>query len=139
MRVQPKDVVIEYLATATADASRPPRCVIICGPPASGKTRHRRSKYPSGYALVDAAAIFISLAPDEVLDFPGALRPELEAAGQALASAAVHRRADIVTEVIGVSVALMKELIDSPTPTTARGPKRSVNLPEKIEPTPNSK
>ncbi len=113
MKVQPKDVVIEYLATTTADASRPPRCIIICGPPASGKTRHRRSKYPSGYALVDAAAIFISLAPDEILDFPSALQPELEATGQALASAAVHTQIDIVTEVIGGSKALMKELIDS--------------------------
>lgn len=113
MRVQPNSVVAEYLSTATADSSRPPRCVIICGPTASGKTRHRREKYTSGYALVDAAAIFVSLAPDEILDFPEALRPELEAAGQALASEAVHTRVDIVTEVIGVSSDAMTGLIDS--------------------------
>lgn len=63
--------------------------------------------------LVDAAAIFVSLAPDEVLDFPEALRLELETAGQALASAAVQARVDIVTDVIGASLHAMTELIDS--------------------------
>lgn len=112
-RVPPNAVVAQYLSGATADSSRSPRCVILCGPTATGKTRRRREKYPSGYALVDAAAIFVSLAPEEVLPFPDALRPELEAAGQALASAAVHSRVDIVTEVIGVSWDAMTGLIDS--------------------------
>lgn len=112
-RVPPHAVVAQFLSAATADPSRPPRCVIICGPTATGKTRRRREKYSSGYALVDAAAIFVSLAPEEVLPFPDALRPELEAAGQTLASAAVQSRVDIVTEVIGISLDAMTGLIDS--------------------------
>lgn len=113
VRVPPCDVLVQYLTAATTDSSRPPRCVILCGPTATGKTRRRREKYSSGYALVDAAAIFVSLAPDEVLDFPEALRPELEVTGQAIATAAVRMRVDIVTEVIGVSLDAMTGLIDS--------------------------
>jgi hypothetical protein len=110
-RVPPSRVVAQYMADATVATSRPPRCVVICGPVAVGKTRHRREHHSSGYALVDAASLFVSLAPDEVLDFPGALRSELEAAGQALASSAVNARADIVTEVIGASEGLMSQLV----------------------------
>jgi hypothetical protein len=113
MRIQPGKVVAEYLAGAIIAKSRPPRCVVICGPTATGKSSRRRERYSSGYALVDAASIFLSLAPDEVLDFPDALRSELEAAGQALAAAAVHARADIVTEVVGASEPAMTQLIES--------------------------
>ena len=113
MRLQPSRVVAQYLAEATVATSRPPRCVVICGAVAVGKSRHRREHYSSGYALVDAASIFVSLAPDEVLAFPDALRSEVESAGQALAFAAISTRADIVTEVIGASESLMTQLVDA--------------------------
>lgn len=111
MRTHPVDVVARYIAAAISE--QPPRFVVVCGPTATGKSRHRRAKYASGYALVDAAAIFLSLAPDEVLDFPDALRLELETAGQSLAIAAIRARTNIVTEVIGASASTMNELIDS--------------------------
>jgi hypothetical protein len=43
-------------------ADQRPNAVIIMGAVAAGKTTIRKQKYPSGYVLIDAAGIFLSLS-----------------------------------------------------------------------------
>ena len=47
-----------------------PFAVIISGDVAAGKTTVRRQEYSSGYLLIDAAEIFLSLSRGEYLDSP---------------------------------------------------------------------
>jgi Zeta toxin len=47
-----------------------PVAVILAGGPAAGKTTLRKGKYSSGYVLIDAADIFLSLSRGEFFPFP---------------------------------------------------------------------
>src|SRR5262245_48505647 len=114
MMVSPAKVAEDYVAQGVAvDEAAAPQFALVCGPVASGKSRFRREKYATGYVVVDAAAIFVSLAPDEVLDFPQALENELEEAGQAIASRAIAERRNIVTEIIGASLETLERIADA--------------------------
>src|SRR5712691_2963554 len=66
-----------------------PQIVIVCGPTATGKTRYRRQKYASGYVVVDAADIFISLSRGEYIDFPSFLEQPMDTIGAAVAKRAM--------------------------------------------------
>ena len=72
--------------------SPPPKLVLLLGPVASGKSYTRRRHYRSGYVIVDAAEIFVSLSRGGYYDFPGAFLAPLETIGALVALRAVSER-----------------------------------------------
>ena len=96
-------------------ANGPPQIVIVCGPTATGKTRYRRQKYATGYVVLDAAEIFISLSRGKDIDFPSFLEGALDMIGTAVAKRAIRERRNIVTEVIGHEFEPFTQLIDAMT------------------------
>ena len=90
-----------------------PRVVIVMGGPAVGKTTFRKQQFPSGYVVVDAAEIFLSLSAGEFFDFPGPLERPMEIAGQLIAQRAVTERRHIVTELIGADGEATNALIEA--------------------------
>lgn len=101
--VEPDEVVESFLRRGEIAANRSPRCVVVMGPPASGKSTWRRAQIPEGHVVVDAAEIFLAMVRNEVLPFPGEVEPWLEMVGRRIAVRAVAERRDILTEVIGAS------------------------------------
>lgn len=77
-----------------------PRITLIAGAVAVGKTSLRREQYATGYVLIDAADIFVSLQGDALLAFPGPLEQAMERVGKAAATRAIAERRHIVTELI---------------------------------------
>ena len=68
---------------------------------ATGKTTLRKQQYSSGYVLIDAGEIFLSLSRGEFLPFPGPLELAMEAVGRGVTVRALSERHNIVTEIIG--------------------------------------
>ena len=91
----------------------PPRFVLVCGTPASGKTRLRHAKYARGYVNVDAGDIFRRLPDHEGMDFPGEHAWMVEAIGTAVATRALEERRHVVTEVFGLDQPATVELIEA--------------------------
>lgn len=77
-----------------------PKIVLIVGAVAVGKTTLRRERCSTGYVLIDAADIFLSLQGDAFLTFPGPLEEVMERVGESVAARAIIERRHIVTELI---------------------------------------
>lgn len=90
-----------------------PTAVLMLGPVAVGKTTLRRQRYGEGFALVDAAAVFVLLSGGERLDFPGPLETLMEVMGQQVADQAVKERRNLVTELIGTDVEPVIQMINA--------------------------
>ncbi|MGB3746583.1 MAG: zeta toxin family protein [Rhodanobacter sp.] len=88
-----------------------PRAVILMGGVAAGKTTLRQSKYSHGFVLIDAAEMFHHLSGDAFLEFPDALREQLELIGPLAAQRAVSERRHIVTEIIGAEPEPAEQLL----------------------------
>jgi dephospho-CoA kinase len=93
--------------------SAAPRFVLVCGTPASGKTRLRHTTYARGYVTVDAGDIFRRLPDHEEMDFPGEHAWILDAIGTAVATQALEERRHIVTEVFGLDQPATVELLEA--------------------------
>lgn len=88
---------------------------LIIGAVAVGKTRHRRANYASGYVVVDAGDIFISLSRGRYLDFPSTLEAPMESIGTMVARRAVAENRSIVSEVTATTPEPLMALIDAMT------------------------
>ena len=91
----------------------PPRFVLVCGTPASGKTRLRHAKYAQGYVTVDAGDIFRRLPDNEGMGFPGEQAWMVDTIGTEVAARALEERRHVVTEVFGLDQPATVELIEA--------------------------
>ena len=78
-----------------------PRIVILMGGVAGGKTTIRKKHYSTGYVLVDAAEIFLSLSRGGYFPFPTAFEEPMDIIGSLVARRAIAERRHVVTEIIG--------------------------------------
>ena len=90
-----------------------PVAVIITGGVATGKTTIRKEKYSTGYVLIDAADVFLSLSRGEYLPFPEAFEEPMDLIGRLIARRALSERRNIVTELIGAEAEPVRQLIDA--------------------------
>jgi chloramphenicol 3-O-phosphotransferase len=90
-----------------------PTAVILMGGPGAGKTTIRKQKYSSGYVIIDAADIFLSLSCGELFPFPEALQEPMELVGRLVTHRALSERRNIVTEIIGAEVEQTHQLVDA--------------------------
>ena len=90
-----------------------PVAVIISGGVCAGKTTVRKQKYSTGYVLIDAADIFLSLSRGEYLPFPDAFQEPMDLIGGLVATRALFERRNIVTEIVGSEVEPVAQLIDA--------------------------
>ena len=104
---------IERLFLHASVAGNPPKAVILMGGVSAGKTTLRKQQYSSGYVLIDAGEIFLSLSRGEFLPFPGPLELAMEAVGRGVTVRALSKRHNIVTEIIGGNQQLLDQLITS--------------------------
>jgi hypothetical protein len=93
--------------------SQPPKLVVIGGGVCAGKTTLRRTRYSTGFVVLDAAEIFLDLCRGEYFAFPGPFNDTLERIGTAVAKRAVHERRNIVTEIIGDKQPMLPALLDA--------------------------
>jgi hypothetical protein len=91
--------------------SQSPQAIIIAGGVAAGKTTLRRAQYSTGYAVLDAAEIFLSLCQGQGMDFPGPLEEPMDCIGNGVAQRIFKERRNFVTEIIGADLDRVKELI----------------------------
>jgi hypothetical protein len=102
-----------YFKPDSVPAEGHPCLVLIMGGPATGKTTVRRQNYSTGYVLIDAAEIFISLSRGGYYDFPDAFLEPMDLIGRIVANRAISERRHIVTEIIGSDFDETTELIDA--------------------------
>ena len=102
-----------YFEPSSIPTDGEPWLVLLMGGPAAGKTTLRRQKYSTGFVLVDAADIFISLSRGGYYDFPEAFEEPMDLIGRLVASRAIAERRNIVTEVIGSDSGATTELIEA--------------------------
>lgn len=102
-----------YFNDASLSNGAQPRIVILMGGPAAGKTTVRKQRYATGYVLVDAAEVFLSLSRGEYFDFPGPFDHMLNLIGPQVARRAISERRHILTELIGADFEPTKVLIDA--------------------------
>jgi hypothetical protein len=88
-----------------------PVAVILWGGIATGKTALRKQKFATGYVLLDAADIFLSLSRGEYFDFPDGLEEPMDTIGRLATRRALTERRSIVTEVVGAEAGPMQELL----------------------------
>jgi hypothetical protein len=69
-----------------------PVAVVLMGRVAAGKTTMRKQRFSTGYVLVDAADIFLSLSRGEVLPFPAPLQEPVGLIGRLVAKRALSER-----------------------------------------------
>jgi chloramphenicol 3-O-phosphotransferase len=81
-----------------------PVAVILAGGPAAGKTTLRKGTYSSGYVLIDAADIFLSLSRGEFFPFPEGFEEPMDLIGRLVTNRALSERRNIITEIIGAEV-----------------------------------
>ena len=72
----------------------------------AGKTTLRREKYSSGFVVLDAAEIFLSLSRGEYYEFPDAFLEPMNLIGQRVALRALRERRNLVTETLAVQIDL---------------------------------
>lgn len=75
--------VERFFDDSSLSPTGPPQFVLLLGGVSSGKTYTRRRRYKTGYVIVDAAEIFISLSRGGYYDFPDGLLDPLGAVEQA--------------------------------------------------------
>jgi hypothetical protein len=92
--------------------SERPKLVIIAGGICAGKTTVRRQQYGTGFVVLDAAEIFLSLCRGEYLPFPGPLARPLDTIGTAIAKRAIREGRSIVTEILGDQEPMLYSLQD---------------------------
>lgn len=102
-----------YFKPDSVPADGHPCLVLIMGGPATGKTTVRRQNYSTGYVLIDAAEIFISLSRGGYYDFPDAFLEPMDLIGRIVANRAISERRHIVTEIIGSDFDETTGLIDA--------------------------
>ena len=102
-----------YFEPSSIPADAEPYLVLLMGGPAAGKTTLRRQQYSTGFVLVDAADIFISLSRGGYYDFPEAFEEPMDLIGRLVATRAIAERRKIVTEVIGSDFDATTELIEA--------------------------
>lgn len=102
-----------YFTPDSVPVDGQPSLVLIMGGPAAVKTTLRRQQYASGYVLVDAAEIFISLSRGGYYDFPDAFLEPMDLIGRLVANRAISERRNIVTEIIGSDFDETTELIEA--------------------------
>ncbi len=102
-----------YLEDSSVAITQSPRAVIIAGGVATGKTGLRRAEYSTGYVLLDASDIFLSLCQGEDLDFPGPIEEPMNLIGYGIAQRICRERRHIVTEIIGGEIALLTQLLET--------------------------
>jgi len=106
-------LVDRYFDDTSSSGTEAPRIVVLMGTPAGGKTTLRKERYASGYVLVDAADIFITMSNGEYFDFPGPFEEMMNIVGSFVADRAIRERRHIVTEIVGSDFSPTKQLLDS--------------------------
>ena len=112
----PVDVVAEidrFFDDSSIPTAQPPRAVVFAGGVAAGKTRMRREKYSSGFVVLDAGEIFLSLCRGQYLDFPGPLEEPMDLIGFGVARRIFRERRNFVTEIIAAEAESTKQLLDA--------------------------
>lgn len=94
-------------------ANGSPVAVILMGGVCAGKTSIRKQKYSSGYVLIDAADIFLSLSRGEFFPFPEAFQEPMDLIGRLITRRALSERRNIVTEIIRADAELTHRLIEA--------------------------
>ena len=102
-----------YFDESSESRGETPRIVIFMGGPAVGKTTLRKQRCSTGYVLIDAAEIFLSLSRGEYFPFPDAFEEPMEIIGRLVAQRAVAERRHIVTELIGSDLEATTDLFES--------------------------
>jgi hypothetical protein len=102
-----------YFDESSESRGETPRIVIFMGGPAVGKTTLRKQRCATGYVLIDAAEIFLSLSRGEYFPFPDAFEEPMEIIGRLVAQRAVAERRHIVTELIGSDLEATTDLFES--------------------------
>ncbi len=90
-----------------------PVAVILAGGVAAGKTTMRKRDYSTGYVLIDAADIFLSLSRGEITSLPGETEEPMDRIGRLVARRALSERRNIVTEIIGAEPEEVAELVEA--------------------------
>ena len=90
-----------------------PRLIVIVGAVAVGKTTLRKERFATGFVLVDAVPIFLSLCRGQYLDFPGPLEVPMQVMGALVTGQAIRERRNIVTEFIPDNAEQLKVLMDA--------------------------
>lgn len=90
-----------------------PVAVIFSGGVAAGKTTLRKQRCSTGYVLIDAADIFLSLSRGAFYPFPDAFQESMDLIGRLVARRALSERRNIVTEIIGAELEPVLQLIDA--------------------------
>jgi hypothetical protein len=102
-----------FLEPSSLPSGNPPQAVVIAGGTGAGKTRHRREAYGSGYVVLDAAEIFLSLCRGRYLDFPGPLEEPMDFVGYAVARRVFKEHRNFVVEMIGADFDAAKQFMDA--------------------------
>lgn len=113
IRFDPTAEIDRYFDDSSLATVEPPRAVIIAGGVAAGKTTLRRAKYSTGYVLLDAAEIFLSLCQGRSLNFPGPLEEPMIMIGHGVAQRIHRERRNFVTEIIGSETASVRQLLEA--------------------------
>jgi hypothetical protein len=102
-----------YFDESSESHGETPRIVIFMGGPAAGKTTLRKQRCATGYVLIDAAEIFLSLSRGEYFPFPDAFEEWMEIIGRMVAQRAVAERRHIVIELIGSDLNATTDLFEA--------------------------
>jgi hypothetical protein len=107
-----EDEVGRYFDDSSIPHSEPSRLMILMGGPACGKTTLRKQFYSTGYVLVDAAEIFLSLSRGDFFPFPETFEEPMQIIGSLVAQRAISQRRHIITELIGANYEQNKGFFD---------------------------
>lgn len=102
-----------YFDESSVPQGEKPQLILVTGGIAAGKTTIRRQQFSTGYVLVDAAEIFLSLSRGGYFPFPEAFEKPMNIIGGLVADRAVSERRHIVTELIGSDAEATSELLDA--------------------------
>ena len=120
-QIDVKKEIDKYFDDSSIPEDGMPKCVILAGGVCAGKTFIRKQQYSSGYVLIDAAEIFLSLSNGEYFEFGEAFEEALEIIGSIVANRAIKERRNIITEIIGASEEDNRKLIDAITQAGYKG------------------
>ena len=108
------DIEIEkFFQDSSLIPNEKPKAVILCGGICVGKTTVRKSKFASGYVVIDAAEIFLNLTGSNEPRFPGPLAKTIWKIGSGVFLKAVNCRFNIVTEILGAEAETIEAIIDT--------------------------